>query len=56
MISSKAFTDNRPMLSYRFFPFRGAAMIPFDGAFAQSIVYPLAFGAYDAEEPPPGYT
>jgi hypothetical protein len=31
-------------------------MIPFDGAFAQSIVYPLAFGAYDAEEPPPGYT
>jgi hypothetical protein len=56
MISSKAFTDNRPMLSYRFFPFRGAAMIPFDGAFAQNIVYPLAFGAYDAEEPPPGYT
>ena len=31
-------------------------MIPFDGAFAQNIVYPLAFGAYDAEQPPPGYT
>jgi len=44
------------MLSNRFFPFRGAAMIPLDGAFAQNIVYPLAFGAYDAEEPPPGYT
>ena len=31
-------------------------MIPFDGAFAQNIVYPLAFGAYDAEQPPLGYT
>ena len=30
-------------------------MIPFDGAFAQNIVYPLAFGAY-AEQPPLGYT
>jgi triacylglycerol lipase len=30
-------------------------MIPFDGTFAQDTVYPLAFGAYDAEQPPPGY-
>jgi len=31
-------------------------MIPFDGLFAQDCVYPLAFGAYNAEEAPPGYT
>jgi hypothetical protein len=24
--------------------------------FAQNIVYPIAFGAYDAEQPPPSYT
>jgi triacylglycerol lipase len=30
-------------------------MIPFDGLFAQNVVYPLAFGAYDAEQPPAGY-
>ena len=31
-------------------------MIPFDGQFAQTYVYPLALGAYDATQPPPGYT
>jgi triacylglycerol lipase len=31
-------------------------MIPFDGLFAQNYVYPFAFGAYDAEAVPPGYT
>jgi triacylglycerol lipase len=30
-------------------------MIPFDGQFAEKVVYPLAFGAYDATQPPPGY-
>ena len=31
-------------------------MIPFDGQFAEKYVYPLAHGAYDATEAPPGYT
>src|SRR5579862_5155877 len=31
-------------------------MIPFDGQFAQNYVYPFAYGAYNAENPPPGYT
>jgi hypothetical protein len=31
-------------------------MIPFDGQFAQNYVYPLALGAYDATQAPPGYT
>jgi len=31
-------------------------MIPFDGLFAQNYVYPFALGAYDATQPPPGYT
>jgi triacylglycerol lipase len=31
-------------------------MIPFDGQFAQDYVYPFAFGAYNADQPPPGYT
>ena len=31
-------------------------MIPFDGQFAQDYVYPLALGAYDATQAPPGYT
>jgi hypothetical protein len=31
-------------------------MIPFDGRFAQDYVYPFAFGAYNADQPPPGYT
>src|SRR5271155_963914 len=35
--------------------FGGVAMIPFDGEFAQNTVYPLAFGAYDATQAPPGY-
>jgi triacylglycerol lipase len=30
-------------------------MIPFDGQFAENYVYPLALGAYDATQPPPGY-
>ena len=30
-------------------------MIPFDGQFAQNYVYPFAFGAYNAEDAPPGY-
>src|SRR5690242_6859516 len=31
-------------------------MIPFDGEFAQSYVYPLALGAYDATNAPPNFT
>src|SRR5436853_7500312 len=31
-------------------------MIPFDGDFAQNYVYPLALGAYDATNAPPGFT
>lgn len=31
-------------------------MIPFDGKFAESYVYPFAHGAYNANQPPPGYT
>jgi len=31
-------------------------MIPFDGLFAQNYDYPLVLGAYDATQPPPGYT
>lgn len=31
-------------------------MIPFDGQFAQNYVYPFALGAYNAEDPPPGYS
>ena len=31
-------------------------MIPFDGQFAQTYVYPFALGAYNAQTPPPGYT
>jgi len=31
-------------------------MIPFDGLFAQNYVYPFALGAYDATQPPPGYS
>ena len=30
-------------------------MIPFDGKFAQNTAYPLAFGAYDSKNPPPGF-
>lgn len=30
-------------------------MIPFDGTFAEQYVYPFAHGAYDADNPPPGY-
>ncbi len=31
-------------------------MIPFDGKFAEQYVYPLAHGAYDATQAPPGHT
>ena len=31
-------------------------MIPFDGQFAEHYVYPLAHGAYDATQAPPGFT
>jgi len=31
-------------------------VVPFDGRFAQTYVYPFALGAYDAEDAPPGYT
>ena len=31
-------------------------MIPFDGKFAEDYVYPLAHGAYNANQAPPGYT
>ena len=30
-------------------------MIPFDGKFAQNTAYPLAIGAYDSKNPPPGF-
>jgi triacylglycerol lipase len=30
-------------------------MLPFDGPFAESYVYPFAFAAYDSEQPPDGY-
>jgi hypothetical protein len=31
-------------------------VVPFDGPFAQTYVYPFALGAYNAEDAPPGYT